>query len=57
MTALHEGLGGDDFLQKIASSQHQVDLWSKEKVKDVHDVDFSQPPPGPMPELYFDSGS
>ena len=55
--ALHEGPGGDEFMHKIGPSQHQFDLWFKEKLKEIHGIDVTQPPPGPMPELYLDSGS
>ncbi len=55
--ALHEGPGGDEFMEKLASSQHAVDVWFKEKVKELHGFDVTQPPPGPLPEIYMDSGS
>ena len=57
VVALHEGPGADDFMQKIAASQNEVDVWFKEKVKEIHGLDVTQPPPGPMPQLYIDGGS
>ncbi len=54
--ALHEGPGANEFMQKIGSSQLDFDVWFKEKVKEVHGLDVTQPPPGPSPELYLDSG-
>ena len=55
--ALHEGPGADDLMQKLGPSQHQFDILFKDKIKELHGMDLTQPPPGPMPELYFDSGS
>jgi len=55
--AYHEGPGSDDFLQKIAASDHPVDLWFRDKIKAIHGLDLTQPPPGPLPELYIDTGN
>ena len=53
--ALHEGPGVDDYMHKLAESQNEFDLKFKEILLNVHGMDFNQPPPGPMPELYFDT--
>ena len=53
--ALHEGPGVDDYMPKLAASQNEFDLKFKEILLAVHGMDFNQPPPGPMPELYFDT--
>ena len=54
--ALHEGPGSDEFMMKLATSDHQGDAKFREFLKDVHGLDFSQPLPGPLPELMLDSG-
>ena len=46
----HEGSGGDEFMQNLAVSDHPFDQWFKNKISEFHGIDFSQPPPGPMPE-------
>ena len=46
----HEGPGGDEFLQKLPLSDHPFDQWFLSKISEFHGIDFSQPPPGPMPE-------
>ncbi len=55
--ALHQGPGGDEFMAKIGPSQHEFDVSFKNKLLEVHGLDASKPPPGPLPELYLDSGS
>ena len=55
--ALHEGPGGEEFMEKVASSNHEFDQWFKDKIKELHGMDVTQPPPGPLPELYIDSGA
>ncbi len=46
----HEGSGGDEFMQNLAASDHPFDQWFKSKISEFHGIDFSKPPPGPMPE-------
>lgn len=36
------------------SSQEPFDVWFREQVKDIHGVDFSEPLPGPLPEVLID---
>ena len=55
--ALHEGPGGDEVMPKLAVSKNEFDVWFREHILEVHGMDITQPPPGPMPELYVDSGS
>ena len=55
--ALHEGPGADDFMHKLGSSDNEFDRWFAAKILEVHGMDVSKPPPGPMPELVHDSGS
>jgi len=47
----HAGPGEADFMQKVTTSDHPFDEWFKNSIAGFHGIDFSQPPPGPMPEL------
>src|SRR4051794_40242758 len=38
----------------FASSQEPFDVWFREQVKQIHNLDFSQPLPGPLPEAIID---
>ena len=51
--AIHEGPGGDGFMQKLGTSQESFDVWFREKIKEIHGLDVTQPPPGPMPVRYL----
>ncbi len=57
VVVLQEGPGADDVMAKLSSSTFPFDLWFAGKVKEIHGLDVSAPPPGPMPELYLQSGS
>ena len=57
VVVLQEGPGADDVMAKLSSSTVPFDLWFAGKVEEVHGLDVSAPPPGPMPELYLQSGS
>ena len=57
VVALHEEPGGGEFMAKLGASQLEFDVWFKGKLLELHGMDPSQPPLGPMPELYLDSGS
>ncbi len=46
----HEGPGEADFMQKVTTSDHPFDEWFRNSISGFHGIDFSQPPPGPMPE-------
>ena len=54
---LIEGPGYDDFMPKLGPSQHEFDAWFRGKILEIHGMDITQPPPGPMPELLLKSGS
>lgn len=56
VVAIHEGPGADQFMAKLGSSNESFDRWFAGKVKEIHGLDVSTPPPGPMPELYLHSG-
>ena len=55
VSVLHEGPGAGDFMGKLGQSDHEFDKWFRGKVLQAHDLDVTQPPPGPPPELYLDS--
>ena len=48
-----EGPGSDDFMPKLGASHDSFDVWFKEKIKEIHGLDVTQPPPGPMPERFL----
>ena len=52
---LLEGPGADDHMHKLAASDNEYDRRHRDKIKEVHGLDVTQPPPGPLPELYVDS--
>src|ERR1051326_2960801 len=41
-------------MKKLGASDHPFDVWFREQVRQVHGVDFTQPPVGPPPELVFE---
>ena len=51
---LHEGPGADSFMQSLGSSDHEFDVWFRDSISKFHNIDFSKPPEGPMPELVLD---
>ena len=55
VVALHQGPGGDELMPKLGPSQIAFDVSFKQRLIEFHGMDVTQPPPGPMPELYFDS--
>ena len=50
IVAIHEGPGSDDFMHKLASSDHEADVRFREKLLELHGMDITKPPPGTMPE-------
>ena len=56
VVVLHEGPGEDTIMGKLGASDNEFDQWFASKVLEVHGMDVSKPPPGPMPHLYLDSG-
>jgi hypothetical protein len=45
--AVHDGPGGDEFMGKLATSEHEFDAWFRGKIAEVHGIDFSGPMPPP----------
>ena len=52
---LLEGPGADDHMQRLVASDNEFDRWHRANIKEVHGMDITQPPPGPLPEKYVDS--
>ncbi len=40
--------------QGFATSKDPFDVWFVQQVKEIHGVDFTQPPAGPLPEAIVD---
>jgi hypothetical protein len=38
----------------LATSTDAFDVWFRERIKDIHGLDLSQPLPGPLWELFID---
>lgn len=51
--AIHEGPGSDDLMPKRGPSQESFDVWFKSKLVELHGMDVTQPPLGPMPARYL----
>lgn len=51
VAALHEGPGADNFMSKLATSDHDFDVWFKQRVNEIHNIDFNEPLPGSPPQL------
>jgi hypothetical protein len=49
VVALHEGPGAETFMMNVAKSTDKFDIDFKEKLAELHGMDLSGPPPGPMP--------
>ena len=47
---IHEGPGGEDFMQAVVHSNHSFDVWMREQLAELHGMDFNEPPPGPPPQ-------
>ena len=52
---LIEGPGADDHMHRLAASDNEFDRRHRDNIKEVQGMDITQPPPGPLPELYVDS--
>jgi len=52
-----EGDNPADAFKKFAAGDDEFTKWFTGKVKEIHGIDLSAPPPGPMPEMIVDSGA
>jgi hypothetical protein len=57
VAVLQEGPVGDAFMKTLGESTHELDKWFAGKIREIHRLDVTAPPPGPMPKMYLDSGS
>jgi hypothetical protein len=57
-TMLVMRLEGDPLgaLEKLAASDHPFDVWFRDRCREVHGIDLTQPLPGPPPEQVFRAG-
>jgi hypothetical protein len=55
VAALHEGPGAESFMSKLSTSDHDFDVWFKQKVSEIHNIDFSEPLPGSPPQLLINA--
>jgi len=46
---LHEGPGGDSFMQKLGQSDNSFDKAMAANIMEFHGMDLNSPPPGPPP--------
>jgi hypothetical protein len=55
VAVLHEGPGADKFMSELATSDHDFDVWFKQRVSEIHKIDFSEPLPGTPPQLLINA--
>jgi len=55
VVVIHEGPGAGEVMGKVGKSDHEFDKWFSGKVLELHGMDVTKPPPGPLPELYLGS--
>jgi len=55
VAVLHEGPGADNFMSELATSDHDFDVWFKQKVGEIHNIDFSESLPGLPPQLLINA--
>lgn len=53
VAVLLEGPGVEGFMQSVAGSEDEFDVWFRGTVQEVHGLDFSNPPP--LPALGVDA--
>lgn len=44
----------EQMFQAMATSADPFDVWFRQQVLDIHGLDLTQPPDGPLPELAFE---
>ena len=50
-----EGENPQEAFSKFAASNDEFTKWFTKEVKEIHGIDLSQPPAGPLPEMKVDS--
>ena len=51
-----EGENPGEAMMKMGQATDDFSKWFMSEVKEIHGLDLSAPPPGPMPEMIIDSG-
>ena len=51
---VQEGEDPQRAMEALATSTDAFDVWFRERIKDIHGLDLSQPLPGPLSELFID---
>lgn len=54
---LHEGPGAERLMSDLATSTDKFDVWFRESIAKFHNIDFTKPSEGPMPEQLLDTHS
>lgn len=52
---LHEGPGAEQFMKRLAESDHEFDTWFRNKISTLHGVDFSKAPDAKLLQQYIGS--
>ena len=55
VAALHEGPGAENFMSDLATSDHEFDVWFRDSITDIHNIDFNAPLPGSPPQLLINA--
>lgn len=56
VVVVHDGPGGEEFLKRVAGSDHPFDSWFRQQISELHCIDYSQPAP-PAPQLFINGGA
>lgn len=51
--AVHDGPGAEDFMPKLAQSDHAFDAWFRSCIEDCHGMNLSEPMPGGVPQQFI----
>ncbi len=49
-----EGDHLEQYFAGLGASQDPFDVWFRQQVQDIHGLDLTQPPPGPLPDQIFE---
>ncbi len=52
-----QGPNAETMMPSMGASTDPFDIWFRDKVKEIHGIDMTQPPPGPPPSLVHEYGS
>ncbi len=51
--AVHDGPGADEFMPKLAESDHPFDTWFRATIEEIHGMNLAEPPPGGPPQQFI----